>query len=244
MKAEVKGIILVFSILFTTCGIFEYYYLPQIPEGIRVSNTSVTMNIPSVNTSMYHYARGYTIYYRIYLSNHPTDVDLTTSEGDRQAINQILWAHYNAFFPFTDPATTTPITMSTFLDRNFYELDIVGADIRNVLTLQGGLLSINFFHGEHPFLTVNEGTRYPLSRTNAGRTFFTHIIPDYYFNKTDELNIIGPDTNLDVERLNAANEGSEAYVLMYLVMVGENPENFTSVLSKPTLISIFRLPLF
>jgi len=44
--------------------------------------------------------------------------------------------------------------------------------------------------------------------------------------------------NMDV----ASGQVGHAYVAMYIVAVGQNPQNFSRIFGKPTFINIFILP--
>jgi hypothetical protein len=238
--------LLLFFITFSlaSCGIEEYYFLPQVPEGIRSQNIGALINIPSLDPGLYYYASGYTIFYRIYLSSFLTDADISAlTHETRREINPALARHYNELMAFTDPTNATLITtLGTFTSRNFFELDLDGVDIRNLLTTNGGSLSIQFNDfGDHPVvLSINGGTKYPLLRSNGGRGFM--LVPDRHFIKTPELNNIDQNTNIDVDREGQANDAPLAYVLMYIVAVGRNPETHSNIYSKPTFINIFALP--
>jgi hypothetical protein len=224
--------------LLTTCGIDEYYYLPQVPitniqsEG----NFSVTINIPSdLNDSSYYYASGYNIYYRIYTSNHPTD---SISEGDHGLINSSLKSDYEYFRPIADQTTATLPSATTFSGRKYYILEF---DSLTILPPGGGRLDI-LFPPSHPNIpnatfTPSGGsalTVIPLRSRNA------MLDPDQMFSNTDKLRYTDPDTNLDIA---PGEEGSTlTYVAMYIVAFGTNPSTFSTIFSKPTFVGVFLFP--
>ena len=225
---------LVLLIFLSACGLYEYYYLPQVQEGNRGGYTIAEIALPNLNSSslsdMYYYARGYNIFYKIYISNYIAPGTITPTE--LSLINQALLTDYNYFLPYTDPANNTLITtLRTFSDRNFYMLELdENEQVISVLTPNGGLLSI-FFTDNSPRLVI-DGVQHLIYRASFS---------DYQnrsFLYSDELNIANEYT-IDVAKNN--NSGS-AYVLMYLVTTGLNYSNFTQILSKPVLLNIFKLP--
>jgi len=238
-----KTLVLLVPCLFLlTCGIEEYYYLPQVPEsGIRTDlNTGADINIQSNLLSQY-YATGYTIFYKIYISS--SDNDTITAILNN---NSRILTDYNALFSYTDPTNTTSITsLTTFSGRGYYELELEGINISDtVLSKNGGTFNIKFqpIPGIKPFIEYN-GKTYNLLRSNDRGTFNPKP-PDRYFFSSDDLkdyaNAI-PTINADVSGQSGINE--HAYASMYIVAVGQNPRNFTKLYGKPTHISIFKLPL-
>jgi len=240
------AILFTFS-LFLSCGIQENYYLPQVPDNYiaREVNTNAVINIPSINS--YYFSRGYRIFYRIYISNHQTSAGID-SNNDRNLISPTLVSDFNALEPVANPANTTSITnRNTFINRNYFELELDGAaDISEVLTRAGGTISIDFSQitGELPSLSIN-GNKYILLRsTGEGTRTFSPVPEDRYFFSTLELNDYEnavSEINGDVAR-GRTGESDFAYVSMYIVAVGQDPVGFGRVYSKPTLINIFRLP--
>ena len=239
------AILFLFS-FFSSCGIQENYYLPQIPENNirRTDNTAAVLNIPSINS--YYFSRGYRIFYRIYISNSLTSAGIDTN-NDRSNINSALVNDFNVFEPIANPANTTSITnRNTFINRSYFELELEGTtDIISVLTQAGGTVSIEFLQipGMHPVLTINEKNYNLLRSTGEGTRTFSPLPEDRYFFSTPELNAYEnavSDVNGDVAGRSDASD--YAYVSMYIVAMGNDPTNFTPVYSKPTLINIFRLP--
>ena len=242
---KLKKLVIFFAgVLFTTCGVQEIYYLPQVLSNIgRDFNTEARITIPSI--SQYYYARGYRIFYRIYISDHPTTSDISGSPSDRSSISSTLVSDYNYFASLTDSTNTASVpNINTFRNRSYYELEFEGIrDITSVLTTAGGNVTIRFLGiiGERPVLIIN-GKEYILSRSNGGGTF-SPVPEDRYFFSSPELNAYG-NANSEVNADVAGRSGVSqyAYVCMYIVATGQNPTNFTRIYSKPTLISIFRLP--
>jgi len=233
-------VIISLLVLLLSCGIDEYYYLPQLSEGrvTRSLSSDAVIEIPSIS-SEYYYATGFILFYRIYISNFPTD----TIDSIGQISTQLL-SDYNAFVPFIDPVNTSSIPgLTTFSNRGYYELELEGVNIRNVLSRSGGTVHIHFplSSGDRPIITFNNN-EYPLIRSN-GRGSFNPVPEDRYFFSSPDLNSssnANSITNADVSNTGAATE--YAYVSMYIVMVGQNPRNFSRLYSKPTHINIFRLP--
>jgi len=236
----IYGVCLSAGVFFTTCGLEEYYYLPQVPEiFIRtVFNTSAIVTLPSL--SGYYYAQYYKIFYRIYIS------DFNTSSNETSLFNNIspsLASDYNVIWPNTDPTSTTAGTPANtlFTNRNYFELELYQEDINNILSTNGGNITISFptTQGGYPALTINNSA-YRLYRAKN----LVSPKPDKFFRNSSELS----DPNNATSNINADVAGrtglsqSYAYVSMYVVAVGLNPAAFTPIYSKPTHISVFRLP--
>jgi hypothetical protein len=234
-----KKIILIFSavVFLTTCGIDEYYYLPQVSQGDILSNvTSADIYIPSIDHL--YYATGYRIFYRIYTSDFDYPIGGSISRGQMSNINSALSRDFDNLYRIADPTSNTVTSASTFRDYRYYELEIETGNINLILTKYGGTLSIRFVNntGVHPVLSINGGSPYRLYRTN-NRGAFT-LEPDEYFFRSSELENVETNVNGDVSRSGLGY----AYVSMYIVAAGINPENFSNIYSKPTHISIFKLP--
>jgi len=228
-----------------TCGIEEYYYLPQVPEiNIRTEfNTAATINLPSLTS--YYYAQNYSIYYRIYISGHsePGTIDTSTL---RSTISSNLESDYNAIYPNTDPTSTTAGTPADtlFKNRNYYRLELDGVNINNILTTNGGNVSILFptVQGGYPVLSINNGTEFRLYRSKD--LISPEPKGDRSFRNTSDLNAPEKATaniNADVASRTGLSQ-RYAYVSMYVVAEGTNQAVFTPIYGKPTHISVFRLP--
>lgn len=230
------------ALFLLSCGIEENYYLPQVPQAsiIRISNTEATINIPSI--SGFYYALFYTIYYRIYISDQNIGAEIQLSNAELRSINSQLATDYSIIFPNTDPVNTTANTAANnlFRGRGYFELELDAADFRSMLTPGGGRLVIRFptATGEYPVAIVNDSEVHLLYRS---RDLITPE-PDYYFRNTAELS----DSTKAVSNINADVQAGtsqmHAYVSMYIVAAGQNPTGFTPIYSKPTHISIFKLP--
>jgi hypothetical protein len=222
MKRTLIPIVLT-AVIFLTCGIDEYYYLPQ----VEVSNinarfyTEADIKIPPISLALYYYATGYTIFYRIYISeseNVPNDI---------RDINPTLASDLNAFLYVTDPT-------NAFRNRKYYVLSFAEKNNSDMLPLTGGTLHINFSTspGNPPYASLDNNTNISLHRDRA----INVESPNLFFMNSLELRT--SSGNVDVE----THTGEYAYVSMYIVAVGQNPENFSQIYSKPTHISIFKLP--
>jgi len=242
-----KGLKIVFvlsaSLLLTTCGIYEYYFLPQVPHVQRPINVA-TADLPNITT---YNASGYTIFYRIYLSNSPEDLgDLIVNSNNRNLINPLLEADYSYFSNYTDPAKTFITTSSTFVSRSYFELQISPYNdpttpVLNVLPATGGNLSINFGQGDQVFLTLNGGVEHTLSRSDQNKLH--NILPDYFFRLREEMKQNSSiSLNIDVVNQTLSVPLHHAYAMMFIVAVGTHPEEFNRIFSKPTLLNIFKLP--
>jgi len=222
-----------FFFLFS-CGIEEYYYLPQVPESniTRLSNTEAKIIIPSIGTlpgDVFYYATGYTIFYRIYISGSYTTGEITTTSQMDQ-INTSLTNDYNTFYPYTTTNNTLVISENTFRNRGYYALEFSS---NYTIPKSGGILEFEFPAAGVPIAKI-ANINYNLLRTSSAPQ------PDRNFFYSTELNqIANSSNNPDVAR--NTSEGY-AYVSMYIVAVGTNQDNFTPIYSKPTHINIFRLP--
>jgi hypothetical protein len=221
------------AVFLSTCGIETYYYLPQVPEIniSTISNTSATVILPSLS-SFHDFRPNYEIFYRIYTSDYLAAGTINT-ESERISINTVLNSDFNAIRPNTDPTSSSSGTSANILfpNRMYYELDLEGVKITNILMESGGTIEISFptEQGGYPVLSLNGGPEYRLYRSS-------HFKPnERYFRNTSELNSIG---YADL----VSGSSSHAYVSMYVVAAGINTTNFTLIYSKPTHISIFKLP--
>jgi len=224
------------NIFLTSCGIEEYYFLPQLQElsgynRVTTLNTEAEINIPPI-PSEYYYASGYIIFYRIYLSN--------ADGGDQNSLSIIssaLLSDYNFFLPFTDLTNNTSITVSnTFSSRRYYELEYA-------IGTSGGNLKIRFptSHGGYPTISLNDANVINLRRSST--LVAPRPVNDFSFRNTSELNNnTNATTAINADVSPSASNTGHAYAAMYIVSVGQNPQTFTRVYSKPTFISVFKLP--
>jgi hypothetical protein len=237
------------SVFLLTCGIEEYYYLPQVPEvNINtIFNTDATIILPSLTG--YYYARYYLIYYRIYISGNYETGTINTSSL-RSAISTTLDNDFNAIYPNTDPTSTSAgIPAETlFKGRNYYQMAFYKngkiENISSLLPISGGNVKIFFptTRGESPVISINDDLEFPLYRSEE----LTSPEPtnNIYFLNSSDLNAsekATSDINADVAAPSGLSQ-RYAYVSMYIVAVGINTATFTLIYSKPTHISVFRLP--
>jgi hypothetical protein len=237
------GVCLAAGVFLLTCGIEEVYYLPQVPEvNIQtVFNNGATIRLPSL--SNYYYASYYSIYYRIYISGQLVS-GVIDSSFLRSSISSNLSSDFDAIYPNTNPISTTTGTPADtlFKNRTYFELELEGVEIKNLLPVNGGNLSIQFpnIEGGYPVLSFNNGSEIRLFRPRE----LTSPNSDRYFRNTSYLNDIEntvSNVNADVARRSGLSQ-RYAYVSMYIVAVGINQVTFTSIYSKPTHISVFKLP--
>jgi len=211
------------------CGIEEHYYLPQVPSGTFNLNTEATITLPPNFLSDYHYASGYRIFYRIYLSNSGS-VWYPNTISSISALNSDI----SFFSPFTDPINPVIISSTTFANRRFYELS-------PGIGTEGGTLDFEFPTGigVPPTVSIN-GVKHDLRRSNA---LNLPAAEQFFFINTDEINN-NENSSINADVVIAANnEYAHAYVAMYIVAIGTNPEDQTPIISsKPTLINVFKLP--
>jgi hypothetical protein len=237
--------LVIFSLCLLTllsCGIDEYYYLPQIPESRieRRFNTEAEINIPSnLLAQVDHYATGYVIFYKIYISGSDND----TINGILSNNSRIL-SDYNALLPYIDPANATSIpSLTTFSSRNYYELELDGTNIKNtVLSKSGGTFSIQFplTSGDKPFINFN-GNNYSLYRSNGGGAFNPKPTDRYFFSSPELNDYANAVSTINADVSGQSGVSEFAYASMYIVAVGQNPSNFSRLYGKPTHISILKL---
>jgi len=249
-------ILFLLPVYFSACGIEEFYYLPQVPQAnIHTSfNTEANVKLDPLSEV---YASGYSIYYRIYISNHFTTaggIDIPQSE--MSTINSSLNSDFTNFISFTDPTNYSSLPNSnTFRSRTYHELELQNKNINDVLSKRRCEFKLNFlqFAGECPTLilldsdTQEELESYNLFRNsgngnNNGINFTPE--PDQYFFYSAELvdkTDLNAGINNDVLKRSDSLSG-HAYVSMYIVAIGSNPTNFTRLFSKPTHIGVFKLP--
>ncbi|MCL2214492.1 MAG: hypothetical protein FWC06_04700 [Treponema sp.] len=231
-RVRVRAQFLSLLILFFSCGIEEYYYLPQIPQSNISYNfdTEATINIPSVNMTEFYYFTNYSIYYRIYISETPVNISSTAS------YTSDLRNDYNAIAPYADPTNTSAATSidQVFRNRNYHELQFEEESIGSILQ-SGSLLRIIFptALGDYPYASATLSGNTKSADLNRS---IRDPAPNRFFINSPELGT--NERNSDVSR----RSGSYAYVSMYIVAKGNDNANFREILSKPTHINIFRLP--
>jgi len=237
------GILFFASLFLATCGLEEVYFLPQVPEAnIRTEmNTWANIILPPLTES---YALNYKIFYRIYISGNSLSGTIDTSSL-RSSINPSLDSDYNYIYPNTVSTSSTSGTAanSLFTGRSYYELALEGEDINNVLSKNGGNITITFptTQGGYPVLSFNS-TEYLIFRSKD--LISPQPTGDRSFRNSSDLN----DPAKAISNINADVSGRTgltqryAYVSMYIVAIGVNTTSFTSLYSKPTHISVFKLP--
>jgi len=230
------------AVFLFSCGIEEYYFLPQIPQTniTTTGNTGAVINLPPI--SQYYYATNYSIFYRVYISDFLTDSSI--SQSQRAQINPSLASDFNALEPVANPANASAVTSSnTFRNRNFFELEFDGESISSVLPADGGRLNIVFptARGDFPTVSFDGGQEIRLRRSSN----LTSPEPrdDLSFRNTPELNsYANAVSTINADVAGRSGNSQYAYVSMYIVAVGYDNTLFTQIYSKPTHISIFKLP--
>jgi len=240
-RKKIPVIFLLCILTLSTCGLEEYYYLPQVSEG-RITqelNTSASINTSNIFNSVDHYyATGYVIFYKIYTSNSNYGDIINTINN-----NPKILSDYNALYPYTNPADPSSIpSLTTFSGKGFYELDLEGTDIRRtVLSKTGGTFKINFptTSGRHPYIEFS-GMEYKLLRSNSG---FNPVPVDRYFlGSADLKDYTKAVSNINADVYAISGIADYAYALMYIVAVGQDPSKFSRLYGKPTFINVFKLP--
>jgi len=249
MKILKKLPIFLFAVFTFTCGIEEYYYLPQVSQGniIRIQNTEARIEIPALDPVQFYYARYYLIYYRIYISGELISGEIQTSTSEiMNRINPSLANDFNALYGSTDPASTSMPSSSLFSNRKYFELSFKAGntEAKNILTSEGGTLRIYFppIQWDYPIAVFNR-QEYRLHRSVEPELRNFEPSDDPYFRNTSDLNnndYATSEKNADVTGRTGITQ-RYAYVSMYIVAAGQNPVGFTPIYSKPTHIGIFKL---
>jgi len=240
MNCLKTSVILLLCFFLLTCGIDEYYYLPQVSEGgiIRQFNTKADISIPSNLINQIYYATGYVIYYKIYTSNEDNE------NYDILRTYPRISTDYNGLYSYTDPSNATSLpSLTTFSGRGFYELELEGINIGTVLSTNGGAFSINFEQrpGTEPFIVYN-GNKYNILRSNGEGKFNPKPGDRYFFSSDDLKDYANANSTINADVSGQSGITQNAFASMYIVAVGTNPKNFTKLYGKPTHISIFKLP--
>ena len=240
------------AVLFS-CGLEDYPYLPQVPPSSvnRTAPSTVTVNLPSVNEASFLH---FSFYYRIYVS----DVQLTSSIGESEmnGVNSSLYSDFSYIKPYTQADNNLAAnTGSIFSGRNFFELEVDGADAASLLGDSGGFtVSLDFSDtspGRAPFVQKSGG-EYPLRRSSGGGLY--NPLPrhtdggfDGRFVNTADLNAAANATttvNRDVANKSSVAAGSPRYTYasLYVCTVGVNNTSLTPIFSAPTFVGAFLLP--
>jgi len=228
-------------LVFFSCGVEEYYFLPQVQENrISSSITNAIINIPAIPEDPYYYAVYYAIFYRIYTSENSI-LSLSPTTSDFSLINSNLLSDFNFLLPISNPAnTSSTISANTFKSRNYFELEFEGTSASGMLPKTGGTLIINFptATGDFPAASLDSAASKLLLRSSE----LISPRPDKYFrNSYDLRNVSNLTNNINADVI-GSGETSYSYAAMYIVAVGIHPTNFSRIYSKPTFISVFRLP--
>ena len=231
------------SLLVPSCGIEENFYLPQVPQNsiTRQLNTDATIVLPALD--QYYYAQSYLIYYRIYISGIFTGADIQ-SPSERGSISTDLANDFNSINPYADPTSQTSSNVSGILTgRGYFELELDGANISSFLPASGGTVTISFPENTgYPAMSFNNGQEVRLRRSSE--LISPQPVGDFYFRNSDELSDpanSNSNTNADVASRSGGSTGF-AYASMYIVAAGLDTASFRQIYSKPTHISIFKLP--
>ena len=238
-KYVALAVFLLVSTGLISCGIKENFFLPQVPESDirRESNTRAVITLPAIPFD-YSYANSYSIFYRIYKSDN--DILSISTDQDRYLINPSLSSDYSYFNTYADPVNETAfITSREFSNRNYHELEFVGAGNSEILPKAGGTLTITFTTG------MTQG--YPAAVISGLAT--THNLcrsRDLFSPKEDKLFALNDfdvpgNTNSNNADLTGDTASPYAFVSMYIVAKGTDITDFTSIYSKPTHINIFKL---
>ena len=212
-----------------SCGIEEYFYLPQVPVPERTFNTGATVYLPDkpgYSSLGYYY---YKIYYRIYLSDNQNLL-----HNDSLGLFPASYSYdYNLIALYTNPSNmyTNSSINQFFIDLHYHELKFENQSNQTMMP-PNSTLTIMFPTGSgFPVASVYSGLQdILLQRSISNPSSNLHFVNSF------ELSEYPIDSDV------AAGDGSHAYVSMYIVAVGFDTVSFTEVYSKPTFINLFKLP--
>jgi hypothetical protein len=226
-------------LLFSACGMDEYYYLEAIPQGNinQYQTNRVSANLPASYVSL-SYFTGFSVYYHIYTSSH-SDPGVTIYEGDLQVINSSLYSDYIGIKPYTTRETASSTSIDTLFSRyRYYPLELEGANIDLVLSSGGITITIDFPSPLGNSILTAGSSSYIILRSN-GNGRFTLRPSDGYVNyytdltaETDNLNI-----NADV----TGGTAPYCYISLYIVVAGIDPNNLSPIYSNPTWLGVYSL---
>lgn len=226
-----------------TCGIEEFYYLPQLEQNLVTAefNTRATVVLQRI-PSEHYYASGYIIIYKIYLSGENIS---TVTEDSMRIVNTSLANDYSAFSTLRDPSNTSSIpTSNTFSARGYYSVDyFIDKNVEGTLEFWFPATGQLF----NPYVVLNGGNQEDLKRykNSDGRYEFVpseQLNHEIYFSNTAGLNEpVDPTSRKNVDVASSSQTG-QAYVAMYIVALGQNPTSFANIYGKPTFINVFKLP--
>ena len=229
------------------CGLDDYYYLPQIPDGnIDVEmNTSATIQLPVISGTAYPYFTSFVLFYRIYISGQ-NSIERIDSAELRRSLSSTMDSDYSYFVTDIDSTNTTVNTTigTKFTSRKFYELELEDINIKSLLSSSGRLF-LDFPNFTIPYMEFG-ASRYNLWRSN-GESVFTPE-PDRYFRNTEDLydsdKAKNPIINADVADISSTTPADirYTYIMLYIIVAGFHQSNLNTIYSKPTFVGIFKLP--
>ena len=250
-------VILALPVLFLSCGLETYAYLYPIFQS-NIYTTALytaTVNIPVDNdypgTPFTHFI----ILYRIYISDVS---EANPQPGGYATINPALSAHYNSINYYIDTETSfsASLLQSQFINRGYMYLCFEEGEMENILSKDNNILDnrslvFNFsYNSRPPKMTIRDNNNNPIGTYTLVRSDeLDQPQPDdyLYFGNTPELRSDTYATsayNADVERNNKAGKGPDdyAYAAMFIIAVGIDQQDYTTIYSTPNLIHAFPLP--
>jgi len=246
-----------------SCGLEAFYYIDYIPNGDIKDTTYAVIRLPSSSDDGYsNYFTHFIIFYRIYISDVPTEARIASPDTNNvfiDTLNSSLNSDFSSLYSRTNKTTTDVVTsdlVNAFYNKKYFTLTLEREDINKVLSTGslGKKLEILFspVSGERPKLILNETNEYILRRA----TDTPEGVPTVPFNPRPERNLFFLnypelyDTanattaiNADVAtNTNLKTEFRYTYVSMYIAAAGKSfevpPRN---IYSQPTFVGVFRL---
>jgi hypothetical protein len=262
-RLSVLGLILVSLFCLLSCGLEDFAYLGNIPQGNYRDVNRATVWLPSSSADGYlNYFTNFIIYYRIYITGVTPSPPIVNTDDLRRQLNQALSSDWNSMYYLTDITSTTVSTANLeniFNSRRYYKLELESTRIDNVLSIGslGKMLTIDFpaqgGSNSKPTLRLNNEPPYVLLRANSSQTINFSPLPNRYFQNHEDLynsanaySSSNPNPAYNADTMSrtetSGNPSRYTYVSMYIAASGMNPENITAVYSQPTFLGIFRLP--
>ena len=246
-----------------SCGLEAFYYIDYIPNGDMQDTTRATIRLPSSSDDGYStYFTHFIIFYRIYISDVPTEALIASPDTNNvfiDTLNSSLNSDYSSLYSRTNKTTTDVVTsdlVNAFYNKKYFTLTFEGKDINKILSTDslGKKMEIFFspVNGERPKLILNETNEYILTRATdtpegvPSLTFNPKPDKNLYFLNYPELYDTANATsaiNADVATNTKTNtEFRHTYVSMYIAAAGKSLEALPrNIYSQPTFVGVFRL---
>jgi hypothetical protein len=214
-------------VLFSSCGIDSYSYLPQVSSVTSTMNSSAVIQLPNGGGAItIDFASGqipkitgatgglndtFEIYYRIYVSDEMAQTVNTTAI--RNSVNPTLASDWSAFEPYTIESNNMTAGATIFTNRKYYPVEV---------NASGHLV-----------------------RSNSGGAFTPKPDNRLFQMSADLINEgnLNDNINRDVQnKTGMTGNDRYAYASMYIIMRGFDDTTLNPYYGAPVFINIFLLP--